>query len=489
MSLKQKAIHGLTWSFIDSFTGQGIQFVIGIVLARLLSPREFGLIGMITIFISISQSFIDSGFQQALIRKKSCTQADYSTVFYFNIAVGLFFYFLLFFSAISISKFYHEPQLQSIIRILGLSLIINSFTIIQITSLTKQINFKLQARISIISAVFSGTLSISLALSGFGVWSLVGLTLSKYFVNSFFLWLWNKWRPLWIFSKESFKDLFSFGSKLLLSGLIDTAYRNIYYLVIGKYFSAVELGYYTRADQFKALPAQNLQGIIGRVSYPILSSIQDDKVQLKQAYKKLIKSTMLITFVLLLGMAAVAKPMILILIGEKWLPCVVYLQMLCFVGMFFPLHALNLNMLQVQGRSDLFLRLEIIKKLLAVPTIIIGVIWGIKILILGMLVVSIVSYYINSYWSGRFIGYSFVEQVKDIFPSFLLGAVMSGIVFFEGQLLHIANIPLFILQLFTGIIIIIGFSEWFHLTDYLYLKEIVKEKINFNKNHFYGQTG
>jgi O-antigen/teichoic acid export membrane protein len=477
MSIKQKTISGLFWSFVDAFANQGIQFIVGIILARLLSPREFGLIGMLTIFIAISQTFVDSGFSNALIRKTRCTQNDYSTTFYFNIIVAVLCYMILFVFSGSIASFFHEPQLRSLIQILGICLIANSFSVIQRTILTKEINFKLQTMVSLVASIGSGIIAVYLALTGFGVWSLVALTLSRAILNSIFLWLWGKWKPNWVFSRESFKELFAFGSKLLVSGLIDTAYRNVYYLIIGKYFSAVELGQYTRADQFQAIPSQNLNGIIGRVSYPILSSIQDDIPKLKIAFQKIIKSTMFITFSLMLGMAAVAKPMIFSLIGGKWSPAVIYLQLLCLVGMFYPLHALNLNMLQVQGRSDLFLRLEIIKKVLAIPTIIIGVIFGIKIMIMGMLANSMIAYYLNSYWSGRFIGYSTREQIKDILPSFILATAVAVCVYFVGHLLNISDLPKLIIQIMIGGILTISLAELFLMKDYLYMKEIVFEKM------------
>ncbi len=476
MTLKQKTITGTIWSFIDSFANQGIQFIAGIILARILSPREFGLIGMLTIFIALSQSFIDSGFTSALIRKQNCTQKDYSTVFYFNFVVSIIFYLILFFSANTISVFFKEPQLEILLQILGLGLIINSIGIIQRTILTKDIDFKMQTRVSVIASLLSGTIAIYMAYNGYGVWSLVILTLSRFGFASLLLWIWTKWKPQLIFSFESFKELFSFGSKLLLSGLLETAYRNIYYLIIGKYFSAVELGYYTRADQFQALPSQQLTGIFSRVSYPILSTIQNDLKKLKSAYIQMIRSTMFITFVLMLGMAAIAKPMILTLIGEQWLPAVIYLQMLCFVGMFYPLHALNLNMLTVQGRSDLFLRLEIIKKLLGIPVIIIGIFYGIKIMILGMLVNSILAYFLNSYWSGKFIGYSSLEQIKDILPSFILASFVAIGVYSVGQIIDLSAIKIMTLQILTGIILTITLSEIFKLSSYLYLKEIFLNK-------------
>ncbi len=477
MTLKQKTVSGVIWSIIDSFASNGIQFIVGIILARILSPREFGLIGMLTIFIALSQSFIDSGFTNALIRKKNCTQTDYSTVFYFNFVVGIIFYFILFFFAGSISVFFNEPQLELLLQVLGLGLILNALGIIQRTILTKNINFKLQTRVSVVASTLSGIIAISMAYNGLGVWSLVALTLSRFGFTSIFLWMWAKWKPNLIFSIESFKDLFSFGNKLLISGLIDTAYRNIYYLIIGKYFSAVELGYYTRADQFQALPSKQLTGIFGRVSYPILSSIQDDVKKLRTAYKQIIKSTMFITFVLMLGMSAIAKSMIVTLIGEQWLPSVIYLQMLCFVGMFYPLHALNLNMLQVQGRSDLFLRLEIIKKVLSIPIIIIGILYGIKILILGMMINTIIAYFINSFWSGKFIGYSSFEQIKDIFPSFILAFTMALIVYIIGNVIDLPNILILVTQITVGAVSTIILAEIFKLNSYFTLKEIILNKL------------
>ncbi|HBZ26118.1 MAG TPA: flippase [Rikenellaceae bacterium] len=476
MSIKEKTVNGLIWSFIDSFANFGIQFLIGVVLARILSPREFGLIGMLTIFIALSQTFIDSGFSTALIRKKNCTQTDYSTVFFFNLVISLLCYLLLYGFSGAISSFFDEPQLKFLVQVMGIGLILNSFGIIQRAILTKEINFKLQTKISLIASLGSGTIAIAMALKGFGVWSLVALTLCRYALTSVFLWVYTKWQPKLIFCIKSFKVLFGFGSKLLLSSLIDTAFQNIYYLVIGKYFSAVELGFYTRADQFKAMPSQNITTVIQRVSYPILSSMQDDLPQLKEYYRKLIRSTMFITFMLMLGMAAVAKSMIITLIGEKWLPSVVYLQLLCLVGMFYPLHAMNLNILNVQGRSDLFLRLEIIKKSLAVPTIVIGIFWGIKIMIIGMLVNTLIAYFLNSYWSGKMIGYSFTQQVKDILPSFVLAIFVNGIVF-SINFLDITAPNLLVLQITIGTLSTFVICELIKFNDYIFIKNIVNQKL------------
>ncbi|MCK9167494.1 MAG: MOP flippase family protein [Bacteroidales bacterium] len=477
MSLKQKTVSGLLWSGIDQFANLGIQFIVGIILARILTPYEFGLIGMLMIFVAVSQSIVNSGFSQALIRKNDCTDTDYSTVFYFNLGIGILFYFILFFTSGLISNFFDEPQLSNIIKVFSIVIVVESFTIIQRTILTQRVDFKLQAKVSVIASIGSGIIAIVMAYNDFGVWSLVALHVGKKTLNSLFLWLWNRWKPTLVFSIASFKELFGFGSKLLVSGLIDTLYRNIYLLVIGKYFSAQTLGYYTRADEFKRIPSQNLTGIISRVSYPVLASIQDDKSRLKSNYQKLIRSIMFITFILMLGMAAVAEPMIITLIGEKWRPSIIYLQMLSFVGMMYPLHGLNLNMLQISGRSDLFLKLEIIKKLLAVPTIVLGVFYGIKIMIAGMMVNTLIAYYLNSYWSGRYIGYTVKEQIRDIFPSFGLALGMGVGVYLLGQILPFKPLWLLTTQVLTGAAFIFLFCELTKFRDYIFVKELIVEKI------------
>lgn len=474
MSLKEKTVKALFWSFADNFINLGGQFIVGIILARILSPREFGLVGMLSIFIAISQTFIDSGFSNALIRKKDCTQRDYSTVFYFNLAVSIFCYALLFIFSRYISSFFKEPQLEVLLKILGLGLVLNSFGLIQRTILTKDINFKTQAKVSVVATLGSSFIAILMAVNGFGVWSLVALTLSRYGFVTTFLWIWAKWKPAFVFCKKSFNDLFYFGSKLLISGLIETIYNNIYYLIIGKFFSAVDLGYYSRADQFQSVPSGNLQSVISRVSFPVLSKLQDDPEHLKNTYQKIIKNTMFAAFCLMLGLAAVAHPLILALLGSKWEPSVVYLQLLCFVGMFYPLHAINLNMLQVCGRSDLFLRIEILKKILAIPIIILGIFYGIKAMIYGMMLHSLVSLYLNSFWSGRLVGYSFSSQLKDISPSFILALSMSFIVFTEGLILSYPPLILLIIQVISGAVITMIICECFNFREYKNIKEILK---------------
>lgn len=473
MTIKQKTLYGLKWSFADNFINQGVQFIVGIILARLLSPKEFGLIGMLTIFIAISQTFIDSGFSQALIRKNNCTKEDYSTVFFYNLISGICLSAVLFFFSGEIGDYFQEPQLSLLIEILGLNLIIGSFGIIQSTILTKNINFKLQTNISFLSSVSSGIIGIIMAYSGWGVWSLVWKTISQNIITTVLLWLWNDWRPSLVFDYNSFRKMFGFSSKLLVAGLIDTTFTNIYYLVIGKVYSATELGFYTKADQLRSYPSQNINGVVQRVSYPILAGIQDDNVRLKRAYKNLIKNVMFNSFVLMIGMSAAAESMVVTLIGKKWIPLVPYLQLLCFSGMFYPLHSLNLNILKIKGRSDLFLKLEIIKKILVIPTIIIGVFWGIKAMIIGMLVNSFIAYFLNSFWSGKMIDYSLKEQVRDILPSFNIAMIMGILVWLAGLFMHVSPPIVFLVQTVLGGFIVITIAHLIKLEAFIEIRDII----------------
>lgn len=470
--IKEKAIKGVSWSFIDNIANSGITFLVGIILARILSPSEFGLIGMIMIFIAISNSIVDSGFSSALIRKVDTKNIDYNTVFFFNLCLGIGLYLILFLSAPTISRFFNQPVLISITRVMGIILIINAFGLVQRTLLVKVVDFKTQTKISLIASISSGFIGIGMALKGFGVWSLVGQQISRQLLNSIFLWVFNTWRPALEFSKESFSDLFGFGSKLLISGLIDTIYNNVYYLVIGKFYSAVQLGQYTRAEQFNSIFSTNLTNVVQRVSYPVLCSIQDDDERLKLTYQRVIKTTMLVTFACMLGLAAIAEPLILLLIGAKWLPAVVYLQIICFAGMLQPLQAINLNMLMVKGRSDLFLGLEIIKKSIAIIPICLGIFYGIEFMLWGSVFLSFAAYILNSYYSSRLINYSTWAQIRDIFPSFLVSIFVAAAMW----CLTLLNYSIWItlpLQCILGLIMIIAIYETIKSTEYFELKVIL----------------
>ena len=472
MTLKQKTLKGLGWSFIDNFVAQAISFIVSIILARLLVPSEFGVLGIITFFIAISTSFVDCGFGAALIQKKNSTQTDYSTVFYFNIAVAIFLYGLLFFTAPFAESFFNIPGLTLLLRVACIGLVINAAGAIQFTLLVKNIDFKTKTKISITSDSLAGIIAIILAYNGFGVWSLIWKTVLGQSFSAIMLWLLNSWRPTLIFSFKSFKELFGFGYKLTLSGLIDTAYRNIFYPIIGKNFSSSILGFYTQAEKFSSLFSATLTTNIQRVSFPVLSSIQDDPEKLKLGYRKIIRSTMMITFSLMLGLAAVTKPLLLILIGEQWLPAVPYLQLMCFSAMLYPLHAMNLNIIIVKKRSDLFLKLEIIKKLIHLPLIFVGIYLGVDALLIGMILLSFFSYFLNSYYSAGLINYSFKAQIVDVLPLLIVALSVSLIVWcitFLGW----NNWLTIILQIITGILLTIITYEIMEQPNYEEMKEIV----------------
>lgn len=449
-SLKNKAVKGVGWSFVDNIAGSGITFLVGLVLARILSPAEFGTLGILMIFIAISNSIVDSGFSNALIRKPDATEEDYNTVFYVNMALAAAMYILLFFSAPAIAGFFKSDILVSTLRVLSTILFFNAASIIQRTNLVKKIDFKTQAKVSIISSLISAVVGIGMALTGYGVWSLVGQQLSRQIANAIFLWIFNHWTPKRVYSWKSFRELFGFGSKLLISGLLNTIYDNIYQFVIGKFYSKADLGQYTRAQQFNTIFSSNLTAVIQRVSFPTLSNIQDDAERLKAGYRKIITLSMVISFACMLALAAISKPMIIILIGEKWMPAILFLQIMCLYGMLYPIQALNLNMLQVKGRSDLFLYLEIAKKIIGIIPVILGILYGIAIMLLASVGTSIIAYFLNSYYSGKLIGYSSWQQIKDISKPFLISAIAS----IPAWLLQFTNLP--IVAMLTLQIIIIA---------------------------------
>lgn len=470
-SLRHKTIHGVGWSFVDNISSSGITFLVGLVLARLLTPAEYGVMAMIAIFIAISNSIIDSGFSNALIRKTHVERVDYNTVFYFNLTVSILIYIFLYLAAPIISVFFKEPILVEVTRVMGWILIINALAIIPRTQFVRDVNFKTQTKVSLISSVSSGFIGIGMALGGLGVWSLVGQQLSRQLLNTSFLWLYSKWHPVWEFSMKSFKELFGFGSKLLLSGLLDTIYKNIYYIVIGRFYTSAQLGQYTRAEQFNTIFSSNLTSVVQRVSYPVLSSIQEEPERLREAYRKIIKITMMVTFACMLGLAAVSKSLIVILIGDKWLPAVYFLQIICFSGMLYPLHAINLNMIQVRGRSDLILKLEVIKKIIAIVPIIIGVFCGIEYMLWGSVLTSFIAYFLNSRYSASLIFYPTKEQIKDILPTF----ITSFVVAFVMWVLSFWDISVYILlpiQITTGILLALFIYEKLHLGEYLEVKQL-----------------
>ena len=471
-SLKAKTVRGTIWSGIDSIAGQGITFLVGLVLARLLSPQEYGLIGYITIIVAILNSIVDSGFSNALIRKKDAGEIDYNTTFIFNLVLSLLMAGVMIVAAGPISRFFNEPALVPLIRVMSAIVVINAAAIVQRTTLTKRVDFKTQTKVSLIASATSGVVGIGMALSGMGVWSLVGQQLSRQLLNTVFLWILNRWIPTLQFSWRSFRELFGFGWKLMVSGLIDTTWKEIYQLVIGKCYTTETLGQYTRGKQFSDIFSSNMTTIIQRVSYPVLSSVQDERTRLKEGYRKIIKVSMLLSFVLLFGLGAVAEPLLYVLIGGQWSEAARYLQIIVFSACLYPLHAINLNMLQVQGRSDLFLKLEIIKKIVAVGPILLGIFLSIRWMLWGSVLTGFFAYWLNSFYSGKMIDYGSLAQLRDIAPSFGVAFVMMAALY-ALTLTELPPVALLAVQLIAGAGITIGLCELLRLEEYYELKNIV----------------
>ena len=479
-SLKKKTVRGTFWSAVDSISSQGVTFLVGLVLARLLTPHEYGLIGYIMILVAVFNSIVDSGFSNALIRKKDAGETDYSTAFIFNLAVSLVMVAAMVLVAVPFSRFFKEPQLVPLVRVMSVIVVINALALIQRTRLVKSVDFKTQTKASLISSVSSGAVGLAMAFGGLGVWSLVGQQISRQLINTVCLWILNRWTPSWRFSWSSFRELFGFGWKLLVSGLIDTVWKEIYQLVIGKFYSTSTLGQYTRGKQFSDIFSSNMTSIVQRVSYPVLSSIQDERERMREGYRKIIRTTMLASFVLLFGLSAVAESLLTVLIGPRWLEAAHYLQIICFAASLYPLHAINLNMLQVQGRSDLFLKLEIVKKIIAVGPLLLGIFIGIDWMLWGSLATSIIAYFLNARYSGTLIGYPIRAQLKDILPSFGVAAAMAACVW-PLSLLSLRPVWTLLVQLCTGAAITIGLCEAFRLPEYLEMKDTALGFLRRNK--------
>ena len=446
-SLKEKTVKGVVWSSVDRFFSQGIQFIFSILIARLLLPSDYGTVAMLNIFLAISQTFIDSGFGTALIRKIDRTEEDFSTVFYFNIAAALAFYGILWFTAPYIADFYDIPLLKDITRVVALTLVFGSFSGIQSARLSIAIDFRSRAIISITVTLVTGALGLWMAYSGYGVWALVMQSVVSSLLRTILLWAFVRWMPKLVFSWKSFKELFSFGSKLLASGLLDTAYNNIYTLVIGKVFSSSALGVYSRADSLAQYPSSNITSVLQGVTFPVLSSIQNEPERLTSAYKKFIRLSAFVVFPLMIGLSAVADPLIRLVLTDKWEGAIYLLQIICFSMMWYPVHAINLNLLQVEGRSDYFLKLEIIKKIQGVIVLCITIPLGLVTMCYGRVVSSVLCLVYNTYYTKKLIDYGFALQMKDLLPILAHSLVMGVIVW-----MIVLFLPSLWLQLVVGVI-------------------------------------
>ncbi|MGY5850497.1 lipopolysaccharide biosynthesis protein [Salegentibacter sp. F14] len=477
MSLRKQVLSGLVWTFGQQFGNQLVGFIVSLTLARILLPEEFGLIAMITFFIAIGQVLVDSGLTDSLIRTKEPDNTDYSTVFYFNLVLSSLMYVVVYFSAPYIAEFYNQDILTGIARLYALTFIINAFSTVQLTRLTKLMRFKSQALISIPATISGGVMGIILAYYGFGVWSLVWSQITASLVSSIQVWLYSKWIPDFTFSKGKFKKHFKFGYQLGLSGLLNKIFNNIYILIIGKFFSPAQLGFYTRAETMKQLPVRNLSSALNKVSFPLFAEIDNDQVRLKRVYKQFMQTAVFIISPILIIFAVLAEPLFRFLFTEKWLPAVPYFQVIFFTGILAPIHSYNLNILKIKGRSDLFLKISVLKKVFILMTIVLALQYGIYGLLFGQVILSILFFFINGYYTNLFLGYRMKDQIKDISPILFISSLVGVIVFLiDSILLSYFDFIRLVAGGISGILILVVLSHIFKLDSYRLLIKILLKK-------------
>ena len=469
-NLKAKTAKGVGWGFADNVLGLGITAVANIILARILSPADFGIIGMTAIFMTLSTSLVDSGFTGALTRKKDTVKADFDTVFYFNLAVSCLLYAVLFLCSPFIARFFREPILVPVIRILGISLVINAFGIVQKIILVRRIDFRTQAWISLVSSFAAAVAAVAMAFYGFGVWSLVVLQVGKLAVNTILLWSVSKWHPGLCFSRKSFKDMFSFGSRLLITSIISTIWSEMYSFIIGKMYSSSVLGQYSRADKVKNMVTSNVSSVMQKVSYPVLASIQDEGERQINVYRKILKTTVLISFTAVFGIWAVAGPFIITVFGNQWLPAVDYLRILCFSGLFLPLMMCSANVINADGRSDITLVLEIVKTVMGLIPVVFGIIFSVEALLWSMVGVSFILFVVHAAYVSKVIHYSVGRQLADILPTLCVSIVMALIV----NAMNMLTMPQWLLLLLQicagGTIVVLAYEFVYKSTEYRDIK-------------------
>ncbi len=472
-SLKQKTVKGLAWSALDNASRYGMQFFIGIVLARLLSPDDYGLLGLTGIFTVVCTTLVNGGFSTALIRKKDASEDDFNTAFICNFGMSMLLYTVIYVCAPLIADFFGHEELISLVRISSLGLIIGGLSMVQMARLTKKIDFKTQTKITVVATAVSGAVGIGMAVAGFGVWALVAQQLASHTISTVQLYIYSKWFPCLRFSKNSFHNLFGFGWKMMVSALLDTIWKELYLVVVGKFYNPATLGQYTRSRHYAKLFSSNLTNVIQRVTYPVLSSIQDEPERMVSAYRRIIKTSMFISAISLFFIGAISEPLIYCMIGPKWHEASTYLPFICLASSLYPLHAINLNMLQVQGRSDLFLGLEIIKKIIALAPLFIGAFVGILPMLWANIAAGIVAYFLNSHYSGRLLGYSSWMQLRDILPSFGIATAMAASVWFL-KYLPLSYWIILPMQIVVGAVVFFGICKIFKPSEYKEIIEIVK---------------
>lgn len=444
-NLKQQTKKGLYWSFFNQFANYGMQFCVGIVMARLLSPSDYGITALPGVFLAIAAVFQDSGMAGALIRKPEIEEKDYSTLFLYSIGVGTFMYAVLFLISPYIAAYFNTPILTSLIRVTALTFLWGPISTVQYVILKRKLDFKTPTKISIITKAFSAIVGITMAYMGYGLWALViSGVFSSFFGLIVIVWV-VKWYPRTGWSRESFNYLWGYGNKMLASSLLDTAYNNITPVFVAKYYSPADLGVYNRSQNYAIMPSQNITGVIQNVTFPVLSKMQDNDEYLARNYRRMLKTTAFIVFPLMMLLAGLARPLILTMITAKWEACIILLQLMCFSMMWYPIHAINLNLLQVKGRTDLFFRLEVIKKIIGLSILIVTLPLGLVVFCIGGIISSLVCLVVNTYYTGKLINVGYLKQMRDLFSTLFLSLVLFGVILALNQ--FISN---YLLQILVG---------------------------------------
>lgn len=477
MAKRENVLTNLIWRFLERTGSQGMAFVVSLVLARLLAPEAYGTIALITVFTTLLQVFVNHGLGTALIQKKDADDLDFSTVFYFNMVLCLVLYGLLFLAAPLIAAFYEMPELTSLVRVLGLTLVISGVNNIQQSYVSKTMQFKRFFFSTLGGTVFSAAVGIVMAYMGYGVWALVAQSLTNNAANTVILWITVKWRPKWMFSWERLKGLFSYGWKLLVSALLDTGYRDLRQLIIGKVYTAGDLAYYNKGDQLPGMLVTNINTAIDSVLLPTMAEEQDNREKVRAMTSRAIKTSTYVMMPVMMGLAVCAEPLIRLLLTETWLPCVLYLRIFCITYSFYPIHTANLNAIKAVGRSDLFLKLEIVKKTVGLAALFATMFISVEAMAYSLLATTLLSQVINAWPNKKLLGYSYLEQVKDMLPQMALSCVMGAAVY-AINFLNLGDVVTLLIQVPLGALIYVAGSWLFKLDSFIYLLGMLKKMLS-----------
>lgn len=479
-NLKQKAASGMVWSGLQKYSTMIIQFISGIVLARLLTPYDYGCIGMLSIFILLAEAFIDGGFGSALIQKKRPTQEDYSTIFFWNLGMAAVMYAVLFFTAPAISRFYDIPLLCDVLRVQGLVLFIYAFNIIQKNQLQKKLNFKLLSIVTIATSLLALGITIFMAYTGFGVWALVAQFLITPAIPALVFWFYVKWRPTWTFSWTSFKELFSFGFYMFLTNLLNQFGTQIQGLLIGKFYNASTMGYYSKAHGLERLASTSISSVMTQVTYPLYAEAQDNKVQLANMIRRITMTLSYLTFPLMFILLLCAKPIFVLLYSDRWLHSVPYFQVLCLAGLAFCLQSVNNQSVAAVGKSRAMFIWTVIKRAVGIGFMIVGLVfWGMKGLLVGVVLNSWFSYFVNIGLVSKYVGYKWSDQLLSIMPVAIASVVSAVAAFLVGHFLNFSMYLDGIVKLFVYVMIYMGWSLIFKPEAYNFFLTIIPAKFRF----------